>query len=67
MILRKNVTCSTNYKFDFKKSNFIKPVASQAAASSKRRVYLDTNITFHSVDDVILMFPGSWLLSFVRK
>lgn len=67
MILGKNVTCSTNYKFDLKKSNFIKPVASQAAASSKRRVDLDTNITCHSVDDVILMFPGSWLLSFVRK
>lgn len=49
----KNVTCSTNYKFDFKKSNFIKPVASQAATSSKWQVYLDTNITFHSVDDVI--------------
>lgn len=44
MILRKNVTCSTNYKFNLKKkSNFIKPVASQAAASSRRRVYLDTN------------------------
>lgn len=49
----------------------MKPVASQAAASSKQRVYLDTNdiicITFHSIDDVILMFAGSWLLSFVRK
>lgn len=53
MILGKNVTCSTNYKFDLKKSNFIKPVASQAATSSKWQVYLDTNITFHSVDDVI--------------